>query len=127
MYTLNAQQQHDVLNSFRQVVDKQNSNLISEDLYNHLNLNCNFNSHFSLQGFRDAYSGDHFHEFLEHFDRHSSHSQWQEAPGISTNFTDLNKSLTDYFESQNTDSIQFSDQQNGLQSLGKKQSLNIAE
>ncbi|WP_407309411.1 hypothetical protein [Desulfosporosinus sp. SB140] len=105
MYTLNAQQQHDVLNSFRQVVDKQNSDLISEDLYNHLNLNCNFNSHFSLQGFRAAYSGDHFQEFLEHFDRNSPHSQWQEAPEISSNFKDLNKALIDYFESRNTESI----------------------
>lgn len=106
MYTLNAQQQKRVLDSFRRVVDKRDSSLISEDLYNHLNLNCNFISHLSLQGFRDAYSGENFQEFFEHFDRRSLHSQWREAPEISCKFADLNEALIDYASSQSLDFVQ---------------------
>ena len=100
MYPINAKQKKKVIDSFQQVVDKRNSGFISEDLYNHLNLNCNFSSHFSLKGFRDAYSGDHFQEFLEHFDRLSFHSQWREAPEISGEFADLNNTLFDYASSR---------------------------
>ncbi|KUO78799.1 MAG: hypothetical protein APF81_17970 [Desulfosporosinus sp. BRH_c37] len=100
MYPINAKQQKKVLNSFQRVVDKRNSSFISEDLYKHLNLNCNFSSHFSLKGFQDAYRGDHFQEFLEHFDQHSLHSQWREAPEISREFADLNNTLFDYASSR---------------------------
>ena len=106
MYTLNAQQKEKILDSFQQVVDKRNSCYISEELYNHLNLNCNFNSHFTLQGFRDAYSDDHIQEFLDHFTRHSIHSQWQEAPEISHQFFDLNRALIDYANSRSPDNIE---------------------
>ncbi|ODA39995.1 hypothetical protein [Desulfosporosinus sp. BG] len=100
MYTLDAQQQNKVLDSFQRVVDKRDSSLICEDLYNHLNLNCNFISHLSLQGFREYYYGDNFQEFFEQFDRRSPHSQWREAPGISRKFEDLNEALIDYASSQ---------------------------
>lgn len=103
LYTLNSRQQKEVLESFQRVVDKRDSRLISEDLYNHLNLNCNFLSHFSLQGFQDAYSNDHFQEFLDHFARHSLHSQWQEAPEISRKFFDLNRALIDYANPRDPD------------------------
>lgn len=96
MYTLDERQQESVLDSFKQVVDKRDSRYISEELYNHLNLNCNFGSRFTLQGFRDAYRDDHIQEFLDHFARHSTHSQWQEAPEISRQFFDLNRALIDY-------------------------------
>ena len=105
LYTLNAQQQKNVLDSFQQVVDKRSSRYISEDLYNHLNLNCNFLSHFGLQGFRDAYSDDHFQEFLDHFVPHSLHSQWQEAPEISREFFDLNRALIDYANPKSSELI----------------------
>lgn len=103
MYPLNAQQQKKLLNSFRRAVDRRSSRYISEDLYNHLNLNCNFSSHFSLQGFRDDYDGEHFQEFLEYFDRRSPQSQWREAPEISLEFADLNQGLIDYASSRNPD------------------------
>lgn len=83
-----------------------NSSYISEELYNHLNLNCNFVSHFSLQGFRDAYSDDHIQDFLDHFARHSIYSQWQEAPEISRQFFDLNRALIDYANPGGTDNLQ---------------------
>lgn len=100
MYTLDTKKQKNIVDSFQQVVDKQNSHLISEELYSHLNLNCNFSSHFNLQGFQDAYSGDHFQEFLENFDRNSPQSQWLEAPEISQEFLNLNQTLVDYATSR---------------------------
>ncbi|CAA7603328.1 Hypothetical protein DEACI_4151 [Acididesulfobacillus acetoxydans] len=103
MCPLKAQQQKKVLNSFRRVVDMRNSRFISEELYNHLNLNCNFSSHFSLEAFRDAYEGDHIQEFLKRFDRRSPKSQWLEAPKISTEFADLNRGLIDYASSRSHD------------------------
>jgi len=106
VYTLTERQQQEVLESFQQVVDKRDSRYISEELYNHLNLNCNFLSHFSLQGFRDAYSDDHLPEFLDHFARHSEDSQWQEAPEISRQFFDLNRALVDYVNPKSPDMVQ---------------------
>jgi hypothetical protein len=100
MYTLDAQQREKIVDCFQRVVDSRDSSLISQDLYNHLNLNCNFLSHLSLQGFRDAYHGDKFKEFLEQFDQRSPLSQWREAPEISRKFTDLNESLINYASSQ---------------------------
>lgn len=106
MYPLNEQQQKKVLDSFQRVVDRQDSRFISEDLFNHLNLNCNFFSHFSLQGFRDAYRGDHFPEFLEQFNSRSPQSQWREAPEISREFADLNHALIDYASSRSPKNYQ---------------------
>jgi hypothetical protein len=105
LYQLDDKQKEEILDSFQRTVDKRNSKLISEDLYNHLNLNCNFPSHFSLQGFRDAYSDDGFQQFLEYFDQHSPQSQWLEAPEISRQYHDLNKSLFDYANSQSTSEL----------------------
>ncbi|KLU66605.1 hypothetical protein DEAC_c12710 [Desulfosporosinus acididurans] len=96
MYRLNSMQQKKVLDSFHKVVDTRNPELIGEDLFNHLNLNCNFSSHFTLEGFRDAYSGDHFQEFLNYFDRCSPQSQWLKAPEISREFAELNQKMVDY-------------------------------
>ncbi|MGC7870742.1 hypothetical protein ACPUYX_04320 [Desulfosporosinus sp. SYSU MS00001] len=96
MYRLNSRQQKKVFDSFHKVVETRNPELISEDLYNHLNLNCNFSSHFNLEGFRDAYSGDRFKEFLNYFDRCSPQSQWLEAPEISREFAELNRKMVDY-------------------------------
>ena len=100
MFRMNEEQQHKVFNNFKKVIDKQNANLINKDLYYHLNLNCNFVAHFNLQGFREAYQGENFSEFVEHFNRDSPESQWLEAPEISTQFEPLNQSLVQYVESQ---------------------------
>ncbi|AFM40704.1 hypothetical protein Desaci_1715 [Desulfosporosinus acidiphilus SJ4] len=99
MYKLNSIQREEIVDSFCKVVDTGNSELISEDLYNHLNLNCNFPSHFSLAGFRDSYSGEHFQEFVDSFNHHSPQSQWLDAPEISCEFRDLNQTLADYASS----------------------------
>lgn len=96
MYNLTEEKQNKILQNFRKVVDKKNSGLINKDLYYHLNLNCNFIANFNLQGFREAYSGEHFHEFVEKFDRDSSASQWLDAPEISEQFDGLNKAMADY-------------------------------
>lgn len=101
MYVLNPKQERNAFESFKKVVNKRDPEFISEDLYNHLNLNCNFASYFSLDGFKDAYSDKKgFHEFLEHFDRNSPRIEWLNAPEISTQFSALNQSLVDFVSSQ---------------------------
>ncbi len=100
MFRMNEEQQEKVLKNFKKVIKKQNASLINKDLYYHLNLNCNFVAHFNLQGFREAYSGENFSEFVEQFDPKSPLSQWTEAPEISTQFDTLNQALVQYVESQ---------------------------
>ena len=96
MFRMDEEQQQKVLKNFKKVIDKQNANLINKELYYHLNLNCNFVAYFNLNGFREAYSGENFHEFVDHFDRNSQSSQWLEAPEISTQFESLNQAMVEY-------------------------------
>lgn len=101
MYELTEDQEEAILANFIEVLDSQDTSLINDDLYNHLNLNCNFSSYFGLDGFRNAFAGkDGFKEFSERFDRHSALSQWIEAPEISKRFTPLNNSMLDYATNQ---------------------------
>ncbi|AGA69411.1 hypothetical protein Desdi_1963 [Desulfitobacterium dichloroeliminans LMG P-21439] len=100
MFRMSDEQQEKVLNNFIKVMDKQNPKLINKDLYYHLNLNCNFVAHFNLNGFRDAYSGEHFQDFVNFFSSTSPESQWLEAPEISTEFSHLNQAMMDYVSSQ---------------------------
>lgn len=100
MFQMSEEQQQKVLKNFKKVIDKQNASLINKDLYYHLNLNCNFVAHFNLKGFREAYSGENFSEFVEQFDSKSPISQWAEAPEISTQFDTLNHALVQYVESR---------------------------
>ncbi|MGI1657892.1 MAG: hypothetical protein ACRKFN_02850 [Desulfitobacterium sp.] len=100
MFRMTDEQQQKVLNNFKKVINKQNPNLINKDLYYHLNLNCNFVAHFNLQGFRDAYSGEHFQDFVDFFSSASPASQWLGAPEISTEFSPLNQAMVDYVSSQ---------------------------
>lgn len=102
MFRMSDEQQQKVLNNFKKVIDKQNAGLINKDLYYHLNLNCNFVAHFNLQGFREAYSGENFHEFVEHFNPSAPSSQWMEAPEISSEFTPLNQAMVEYVSSRTT-------------------------
>lgn len=100
MFNLSEEKQKKVLQNFKKVVDKENSELINKDLYYHLNLNCNFIANFNLQGFREAYSGENFKNFIEQFDRESSASQWLYAPEISTQYDGLNQAMADYVSSK---------------------------
>lgn len=100
MYRMSAEQQQKVLNNFKKVINKQNAELINKDLYYHLNLNCNFIAHFNLHGFREAYSGENFHDFINYFKLDAPSSQWLEAPEISAEFTTLNQAMVDYVSSQ---------------------------
>lgn len=97
MYDLTVDQEDSILANFKEVIDSQDTSLIADDLYNHLNLNCNFSSYFGLNGFRNAFTGeDGFREFAERFDRQSALSQWVEAPEISVRYANLNNSIVDY-------------------------------
>jgi hypothetical protein len=96
MFLMDEEKQQKVFNNFKKVIDKQNADLISKDLYYHLNLNCNFVAHFNLQGFREAYSGNNFSQFSEYFNQNSPLSQWVKAPEISTKFDSLNQSMIQY-------------------------------
>lgn len=100
MFRMSDEQKQKVLNNFKKVIKKRDTGLVSKDLYYHLNLNCNFIAHFNLQGFREAYSGENFSEFLEQFNRSSPTSQWIEAPEISADFDPLNQAMVEYVESQ---------------------------
>lgn len=100
MFNLSEEKQKKVLENFKKVVDKENSELINKDLYYHLNLNCNFIANFNLQGFREAYNGENFKNFMEQFDRKSSASQWLYAPEISTQYDGLNQAMADYVSSK---------------------------
>lgn len=96
MFNLSEEKQNKILQNFKKVIDKENSGLINKDLYYHLNLNCNFIANFNLQGFREAYSDEHFQDFVEQFDRDSPASQWLYAPEISEQYDGLNQSMADY-------------------------------
>lgn len=100
MFRMTDEQQEKVLNNFKRVIDTKNPGLINKNLYYHLNLNCNFVAHFNLEGFREAYSGDNFKEFVGLFSSSSPTSQWLEAPEISTQFAPLNQAMVDYVSSQ---------------------------
>lgn len=100
MFRMSDEQKQKVLNNFKKVLKKRDAGLINKDLYYHLNLNCNFIAHFNLQGFREAYSGENFREFVEQFNRKSPASQWVEAPEICTEFDPLNQAMVQYAESQ---------------------------
>ncbi|MDA8227125.1 MAG: hypothetical protein M0T74_05370 [Desulfitobacterium hafniense] len=100
MYSLSNDQKQKILKNFKCVIDKRSSQLINKDLYYHLNLNCNFTAFFNLEGFRDAYSGDNFKDFIEQFDSHSPRSQWVEAPEISKDFEDINYEMLSYATEQ---------------------------
>lgn len=100
MFNLSEEKQKKVLQNFKKVVDKENSELINKDLYYHLNLNCNFIANFNLQGFREAYSRENFKNFIEQFDRESPASQWLYAPEISTQYDGLNQAMADYVSSK---------------------------
>lgn len=100
MFRMSDEQQQKVLNNFKKVINKRNAGLINKDLYYHLNLNCNFIAYFNLQGFREAYSGENFSEFVAQFDRNSPASQWADAPEISIQFDSLNQAMIQYAESQ---------------------------
>lgn len=100
VFQMNEEQQQKVLRNFKKVIDKRNTEFINKELYYHLNLNCNFIAHFNLHGFREAYSGENFDEFVEKFDRHSPASQWIEAPEISAQFDSLNQAMANYVESK---------------------------
>ncbi|MEA4902083.1 hypothetical protein [Desulfitobacterium sp.] len=95
MFNLSEEMQSRILKNFKKVIDKGNSELISKDLYYHLNLNCNFIANFNLQGFREAYSGERFQEFLDQFNRNSPASQWLYAPEISEKYEVLNQTMAD--------------------------------
>ena len=96
MFRMTEEKQQKVLQNFKKVIDKQNAGLINKDLYYHLNLNCNFVAHFNLQGFREAYAGENFYEFVSFFDTNSPASQWMEDPEISQDYRTLNKAMADY-------------------------------
>lgn len=97
MYELDNRQEDAILANFKEVIDNQDTSLISEELYNHLNINCNFSSYFGLDSFRVAFAGkDGFWEFAERFDRRSDLSEWVEAPEISRRFSDLNNNMLNY-------------------------------
>jgi hypothetical protein len=100
MFQMTDEKQQKVLNNFKKVIDKRNAGLINKDLYYHLNLNCNFIAHFNLNGFREAYNGENFSEFVAQFDRNSPASQWVEAPEISAQFDTLNQAMVQYVDSK---------------------------
>lgn len=97
MYELNSKQEDSVLTNFIEVINNQDTSSMSDALYEHLNINCNFSSYFGLDGFRNTFAGeDGFWEFAERFDRRSSLSQWVDAPEISKKFSDLNNAMLNY-------------------------------
>lgn len=100
VYNMTEEQKQKAFNSFKKTIDKRDSRFINKELYYHLNINCNFVAHFNLEGFREAYSGEHFREFVEQFDPESPASQWVEAPEISIQFDSLNQEMVQYVESK---------------------------
>ena len=60
-----------VVKSFRKVIESQNMEEMTKELYDFLNLYCGFIAHYNIHGFRAAYAAprDFTDVFIRHFDR----------------------------------------------------------
>lgn len=73
MYTdsraMTAAAKTQMFETFKKVVDNQDTSLIDETLYKHLYQQCGFHAHFNIRGFIAHFSGiEGFRRFVEHFD-----------------------------------------------------------
>jgi hypothetical protein len=64
---MTAREKEKVYKSFKRVIENRDITLIDKRLYKHLHQNCGFIAHYDIHGFRAAYSGRGFLEFIDYF------------------------------------------------------------